>query len=541
MLEPSWLIEAAVRRAADAAPGDIPARTAFAAAALLGMTGAAGVAATVVGNGNILIALAPLATVLALWMMWVAPLRKPLMILVFLGLALDKPGDTQGMWQSPVAGLGQLLIRNLNKTVDVPALTVSLLVVLLGYLLLIRIHRSVARPQRREPGNQVPARPMLASLAASFLTALGLCAYGLARGGDAKMCKIQLQVFIPLLLISYLLSVSLRGLKDYKTVAMLVVAAACVKAVMAVWIRLTLPVVFGEYPGQLGYATSHGDSMLFACAVGILVPFFFERPIRRHAPVLILTTPVLVAGMIANNRRLVWVELAACFLVLLAMNPRSRATRALSRLVVYAVPLILIYGAAGWSSNSRVFAPVRLVRSVGDADFDRSTFYRDSENYNLVYTFRANPLLGTGFGHPFEEAVKLDDISRNFQEWRYLPHNSILGLWAFAGAFGFTGLWSAFVVGLMLAARSYAHARSPAYRAAASASMAAIVVYTIHCWGDIGFTEPSSIFLVGSALAIAGQLASSTGAWPEGPRRTARSRIVASPSSSCPATVFDNF
>jgi len=69
------------------------------------------------------------------------------------------------------------------------------------------------------------------------------------------------------------------------------------------------------------------------------------------------------------------------------------------------------------------------------------------------------------------------------------------------------------IVGQLLAARSYRYAQSPEGRAAASAAMAGIAVYAIHCWGDIGFTEPKSIFLVGAALAVAGQLAVSTGAW----------------------------
>jgi O-antigen ligase len=192
--------------------------------------------------------------------------------------------------------------------------------------------------------------------------------------------------------------------------------------------------------------------------------------------------------------------------------------------VVYALPLILVYGAAGWNSNSgMLFAPVRTVRSVGDGEVDRSTFYRDVENYNLVYTFGMNPLLGTGFGHPFELPVTLDDISQGFKEWRYLPHNSILGLLAFAGALGFTGLSSVLVVGLLLGARSYYRARSPEDRVAAAAAVASILIFVIHCWGDIGFTEVKSILLVGPALAIAGQLAVSTGAWPVRPTRPAGS------------------
>ena len=79
--------------------------------------------------------------------------------------------------------------------------------------------------------------------------------------------------------------------------------------------------------------------------------------------------------------------------------------------------------------------------------------------------------------------------------------------------FGFTGLSLALVVGMFLSARSYRWARSPDERVAAFTALAMVVIYLIQCWGDIGFSEKKSIFLVGAALAVAGRLAVSTGAW----------------------------
>jgi O-antigen ligase len=159
-----------------------------------------------------------------------------------------------------------------------------------------------------------------------------------------------------------------------------------------------------------------------------------------------------------------------------------------------------------------MFAPVKTLRSVGDSEVDSSTLYRDLENYNLLDTLRQNPFMGTGFGHPFAEVVKLPDISF-FKEYRYMPHNSVLGLWAFTGAFGFTGLTFAIVVGVYCAARSYQSARTADERIAAFMVIATVLIYFIQCWGDIGFSERRGIHLLGPALAIAGQLAVSTGAW----------------------------
>jgi O-antigen ligase len=120
--------------------------------------------------------------------------------------------------------------------------------------------------------------------------------------------------------------------------------------------------------------------------------------------------------------------------------------------------------------------------------------------------------VGTGFGQPFAEVLTLPNISF-FKEYRYMPHNSILGLWAFTGVVGFTAICLAFVAGAYFAGRGYAFARTPEQRMAAFMVLAVILIHAVQCWGDIGFSERRSIYLVGPALAIAGQLAITTGAW----------------------------
>src|SRR5262249_5594540 len=145
-----------------------------------------------------------------------------------------------------------------------------------------------------------------------------------------------------------------------------------------------------------------------------------------------------------------------------------------------------------------------------------------------IATLRINPFFGTGFGHEFAEPVSTDNVSLAFQEFRYLPHNSVLGLWSFTGVFGFTALFLPLVVGLFFGARSSRWARRAGERTAALAAVAAIVAYVIHCWGDIGFSERLSIWLVAPALAVAGQLATTTGAWRNRIDPATRIRIGAS-------------
>lgn len=452
---------------------------------------------------------------------WVAPLRVPLLVVAFLGLAVDRPGDTDGHWASPFQTLGGLLFQNLNKVVDVEALRFSGVFLLLACLLVVRGYRVLGGRALDTSRTVRPAAPAHWGIVLALLTILAAIGYGWLRGGDIQMAKIQTQAFLQLLAAAYLFSVSLRGPRDYRTAAKIIVAAASIKALMALWVRFTLPSAFPNRWGamtDLEYATNHGDSLLFACAIAVLLGAWVHRPGARHLRAVLLYMPLIVAGLFANDRRIAWVEIAMVLIVLVGLNLHRLLTRRVVRRAVWLAPLAVIYVIAGWWSPARVFAPVHLARSLvvetrTDGTLDRSTLYRDAENYNLVYTFRSNPVVGTGFGHPFGRVAQLDDISEGFREFAYLPHNSILGLWAFTGAVGVTGILLVLVVAVFLAARAHASATDWQHAAAAAAAIGAIGAYILHSWGDIGFTEPSAIFLVGLAIAVAAQTATDTGAW----------------------------
>jgi hypothetical protein len=484
---------------------------------LLVLGGAAITAAAIVGNGNILIAMAPILVAVTLGVMWFAPLRLPLLALAFLSLALD--ATNEGPWNSPLAPLGSLLAINLNKTIPINALAVPGIVLILAYLLIIHLHR---RTQRLRTDGAISGRipaVSLQSLGVSFLSVVALCALGYHSGGDLQMAKIQVQSFVLVLVVAFLSAMALRGVRDYRVLGGVILIAACVKSLNALYVVSIIP---PDIPGgHLNYATTHGDSMLFACATVMLIVLFAEQPVRRNAVLCITLLPLLMAGMLANNRRMVWAEVAGGLLAFWLISRRSRLKRFAVRTLIAAIPLILVYIAVGWNSQSKVFAPVKTFRSMGDSDVDASTMYRELENFNLMATMRVNPILGTGFGHPFAEPVTLPSIAVGFREYRYMPHNSMLGLWAFCGPLGFAGLWIAFIVSTFFAARSYRCARLPDERVAALMTIATLVIFSMQCWGDIGFSERKSIFLVGPALAVAGQLAMSTGAW----RRSAARRI----------------
>lgn len=476
---------------------------------------------TVLGNGNVLAAIAPLLLGAVAWAICVAPLRVSLATAMFLGLAADRPGDTDGFWSSPLSPLGGLLFHNLNHIVDADALKFSGVFALIAALLVVHAYRRLVGRSLDTADSLPLAAPMRGALIAAAATAVILVLFGAARGGDVQRAKMQVQAFLQLLAVAYLFGISLRGTRDYRWLGTLIVAAACVKALMALWVRATLPAMV-PYHGvlmELEYATNHGDSLLFACAAAVLVGPLFHDPTRRQLKIFALVAPLVIAGVIANDRRIAWVQIALVLAAYFVANPSSRPVRSTLRACALASPLLLVYIVVGWGSPSRVFAPVGFVRGIvqaerTDGSMDRSTLFRDLENYNLVATFRSNPVLGTGFGHRFVQAAQTDDLP-DFVDYLYLPHNSMLGLWAFGGAVGFTGLGVALQVGLLLAIRSRLKAPTAEHAIAAVAAIGCVLAYVVHLWADIGFTEAPSIFLVGLALAIAGQLAVATGDWPE--------------------------
>jgi protein-S-isoprenylcysteine O-methyltransferase Ste14 len=85
---------------------------------------------------------------------------------------------------------------------------------------------------------------------------------------------------------------------------------------------------------------------------------------------------------------------------------------------------------------------------------------------------------------------------------------------AAGGPVGFFLLWSLFVTGMFLAVRSHRMATTPLERMAAVGAACALLLFLVQAWGDMGTQNWSTTWLVSAALAVAGKISISTGAWP---------------------------
>ena len=124
---------------------------------------------------------------------WVAPLRVTPLIVMFVGLAVDRPGDAEERWASPFITIGSLVFHNMNKVVSVEALKFSGAFLLLASLLMVRGHRIACGRVRDTTDSHQLAAPVVWGIVVAVLTIAFSILSGWLRGGDIQMAKIQVQ------------------------------------------------------------------------------------------------------------------------------------------------------------------------------------------------------------------------------------------------------------------------------------------------------------------------------------------------------------
>jgi hypothetical protein len=275
--------------------------------------------------------------------------------------------------------------------------------------------------------------------------------------------------------------------------------------------------------------------MLFATVLVMFLSLLMEKSGKKLKRWAMLIIPALVWGMIKNNRRIVWVHVGLALAVLFFVSKDNPIKKKLIRIALYTTPVAIIYVMVGWNREySRLFKPVQTIRSVVDAKSDGSTLWRELENFDLIMTFRHNMLFGSGYGHPYIEYIELPAIPFDLE--RYLPHNSILGLLAYLGIVGFTGLTLSWAGGAYFALRVYHRTKNATHRTASLTCFVAILVFISQAWGDMGWGSFTGTFLATGAVVAASKLAVEAGQWPQKKRRRRRVNAArAAPDAAAPA------
>jgi hypothetical protein len=443
---------------------------------------------------------------------WFIPLRWSMTGLLFLGATLEAPYEqfAEYLYRTPWNVGGMALLGNLNLLTQIAALKIDGFFLMLVYFVIIMWARR-ARGSTIDTEGTIPlAPPMLTGASISFLSIMLLWVYGIATGGQIPESLLQIQKLVYAILLLFVMHGAYRGAKDLHTLGTVLICAACYRAVLATYVHFTV-IYHGEY---LPCASTHADSRLFAAALVCLITQFNERTRRATHWSRFLAMGLILMGMVYNGRRLVWVAVIGGLVIAASVSGRTRLKRSISKLALAALPFLVVYVSAGWNnSDSGVFKPVKMIRSVVDSKSDGSSMWRDLENMNMVNNIKDHPLTGIGYGKQYTEYIKLPDVSASFPRYRFIPHNGLLVLFPFLGPLGVCGVFAMFLSTVFLASRSYRTSKDPAIKTASVMCIVLVYLHMNQCYGDIGVADWLTCLTLGPAMMISGKLAVETGGW----------------------------
>ncbi|WP_395813036.1 exopolysaccharide repeat unit polymerase [Archangium minus] len=473
------------------------------------------------------LAILPVGGAVFLWWVCRQPLRTLTLAVFAAAVTVDLVPEVpyEGEWKSPLYFPGKLLFT-------VPGMSLPLIDLAVVGLIGLMVYRRAMGIKIDPPPLPIP-RPLVLALLVLPATILWLQVWGIViNGGVARVAKVQWHQMLAIPLMVMLFNAALRGPKDFHTLGRIIVTACCTKAFLGAWFIVMIARPRGLYHE---YATTHADSMLYVTGLACVIWSWMEEPTRKHFWRMVVVCAIIFMGMHYNDRRIAYASFQLVLIFGYFVSPWSGMKRKLTRIALLLSPIIPFYIAVGWKNPSGIFGPVGTIKSmlVGENLAKGQMDYRDIENFDVVHTWNRNPILGTGWGHTFDEILKLPDISHAFADYLYHPHNSVLGMFAFGGVVGFSGLWLWIPVGVFLAVRAYHRAHEPMQRAGGLVALSVFVVYTQQCFGDMASISWMGSVLSAMAVTCASKLAVVTNAWPSA--LEARKEFSVPENSSSPA------
>ncbi|ATB30039.1 exopolysaccharide repeat unit polymerase [Melittangium boletus] len=470
-------------------------------------------------------AVAPVPMVLAAFLYWVCqqPVRKLTLALFAAAVTVDLVPEVpyEGRWQSPLYFPGKLLFLNLSNVLGVPGLGFPLLdIAIMGFLALYA-YRRINGIKTDAITPSLP-KPLVIGLLVLPGTIAWLQVFGIfINGGNSRVAQWQWHQMAVLPLMVLLFNVALKGPEDLRALGRIIVVGCCTKACLGAWFIVMIARPRGYY---FEYATTHSDSMLYVTGLACVIFSWLEEPTPKNFKRMLWVCAIIFMGMHYNDRRLAYVSFMFSLMAAFLLSPWSPLKVKMTRVALLFLPFFPFYLVAGWQNPTGIFGPVGIFKSVleGENLAKGQMDYRDIENLDVIHTWEANPIMGRGWGHEFDEVIPLPDISHAFADYRYHPHNSVLGMLAFGGVVGFSGLWAWISIAVFLTVRAYHRARDSLWRTGCLVAMAVIVAYTNQCFGDMGTISWLGTLLIAMAATCAGKIATLTGAWPNAQSRSDR-------------------
>lgn len=491
---------------------------------LVGMTAILGLATVGTFFIEPLLAPVPVLGVGAAYALWKMPVRHLALGMYAVAISVDMISENAfvRLWKSPLNFPGRLFYEQLNSVTGIGALHFPLVDLLVVGVIALYAYRRATGKEIDDPVTPLPL-PLVLVTPISLITILIMEVHGVLTGGDVQNSLWQWHqlAFVPLLV--WVFNIAIRGPEDHPTIMKIVVAGSFIKSILGAWFIVMVAHPSGKDPE---YATCHSDSLTFVLALLMgLTPWLEKQTMKRFLRMAIIWGGTFI-GLFYNDRRLAYVSLGGSIFTIFMLSPWTKLKRFIVRSGFIAAPLLAAYIGVGWNIQTGVFKPVHIIYTLLNGEHatqDESDLdYRDIENWDVMNTWNLSPIFGHGYGHEFVEPIKLPDIAFVFPQYRFHPHNSFLGTFAWGGPVGASGVWLYIAVTVFMAARAYHRAHPPDWRAACLVIVCYVACYLNQCFGDMGTISWIGAFHMGVAVACAGKLAVRTGAWPAPQRSTAR-------------------
>lgn len=335
---------------------------------------------------------------------------------------------------------------------------------------------------------------------AGFL-ACGL-AYGIGTGGDLRIALWEARAVFYLVPLMLLTSSLVDTPAQVTRLLSVVLAAVLIKGVVGSLYYLL--VLRGDLSGVESIA-DHGAAMhLNTIFVASLAVWMYASSLTRRIliPAMI---PFVLLGYIAMQRRAAFITLAIALVLAVALL-YSKRRRVFWRIAPAGVLVSAVYLATCWNSHSTLAVPAQAIKSVCAAHLatgrdQSSNNYRVLEDQDISFTIHQHPIMGIGFGRKFSMVVALPDLSRFFEWWEYITHNSILWIWMKAGIGGFFSMLC--LIGLAVVSGSRALDRLPRddLKPVLLTATLYIVMHFIYACVDMSWDAASAVY-VGALMGV---------------------------------------
>jgi hypothetical protein len=413
-------------------------------------------------------------------------------VLIWLVLNIEMEGGTfDGRWSTPLTPISTLLFRPFLHIIPWD------LLVIIGWAASLGLRRG-----------RVPAVSRSIAICAGALVVTWL--WGVFRGGSSYQAVFQLHAFVVSLFLTVMVSNVYRTRADVLSLGRTLAFACIYRSFACIGFYVMVAKDMEVPPIAM---TDHCDTVLFVIGLFLFIVNAIERRQTSSYLYAVLGAVPIITAIVLNNRRLAWLAVAVAFGLLYLLLPKGKAKKRINIGMLALSPLLIAYVAVGWGNPTGIFKPVGSISTMFGEHQDTSSLMRDLENYNLLVTLRSSPLLGVGFGSEYIEELRAIDISTIFPQYRYMPHNSLLGVIAFTGMLGFAGIWQMVVVAVYLHVLVYRNTTQTVPRVASMVCLIGVLVIELQMWGDIGFNHQGVCSLLAVVIGLSARLPMLTGVW----------------------------